>query len=144
MMKLEEFETSLKNRAERSRVQYTLNPAASAQEILDAEVRLGKLPEQVCLFYSRFNGLLISQPFLEILSLESLNKDQNGKVPFCTFGNEATLCFNTTGLNEADQWTIENYKSQYVVTLTMASFWSNKIFAWLDQRRHIWEEEKFA
>ena len=143
-MKLEEFETNLKKRAEQSQVQYVLNPAASAQQILDAEKRLGKLPRQVCLFYSHFNGLLISQPFLEIFSLEHLYKDQNGKVPFCTFGDEATLCFNTIRLNEADQWTIENYKSQYVITLSMASFWSNKIFVWLDHRRHIWEEEKFV
>jgi hypothetical protein len=142
-MKLEEFETNLNNSAEQSEVQHTLNPAATEQQILDAEKRLGKLPKQVRLFYSHFNGLLIRQPFLEILSLERLNKDQNGKVPFCTFGGEATLCFDTTKLNEAGQWTIENYKSQYVVTLTMASFWSNKIFAWLDHRRHIWEEEKF-
>ena len=25
------------------------------------------------------------------------------------------------------------------VTLTMASFWSNKVFAWVDKRRPIWE-----
>ncbi|WIG93856.1 hypothetical protein [Myxococcus sp. SDU36] len=25
------------------------------------------------------------------------------------------------------------------VALTMASFWSNKVFAWVDQRRPIWE-----
>ncbi|AEI63946.1 hypothetical protein LILAB_10175 [Corallococcus macrosporus] len=25
------------------------------------------------------------------------------------------------------------------MTLTMASFWSNKVFAWVDQRRPIWE-----
>jgi hypothetical protein len=30
------------------------------------------------------------------------------------------------------------------VTLTMASFWSNKIFGWLDRKRHIWEPEDYA
>ena len=143
-MKLEEFETNLKKRADRSQVQYTLNPGASAQQILDAEKRLGKLPKQVCLFYSHFNGLSMSQPFLRILGLECLNKDQDGKVPFCTFEDDVTLCFNTAGLNDADQWTIENYKSHYVVTLSLASFWSNKIFAWIDHRRHVWEQEKFV
>ncbi|NVJ17578.1 hypothetical protein [Myxococcus sp. AM010] len=41
---------------------------------------------------------------------------------------ERGQCLGAPGVDTGDR-----------VTLTMASFWSNKVFAWVDQRRPIWE-----
>jgi hypothetical protein len=44
--------------------------------------------------------------------------------------------------NEANEWDIINYETKYVITRTFESFFSNKVWAWLDRKRTIWKEEK--
>lgn len=143
-MRIEEFETNLKKRRERSRLQFTLNPGANPELISEAETRLGHLPDQVRLFYSQFNGLSVEAPALKIERIDNLKKDKEGRIPFCRLGQDIILSFDANEINEAGQWTIKNYETSYVVTLTMANFWSNKIFGWLDRERRIWEPEEYA
>lgn len=141
-MRIEEFETNLKKRQERNRLRFTLNTGASPELIKESESRLGRLPEQVRLFYMHYNGLSVEAPALIFYRIEELRKDKEGRIPFCRMGKDITLSFDATKINEADQWTIQDHETSYVLTLTMASFWSNKIFGWLDRERHIWEPEE--
>jgi hypothetical protein len=143
-MRLEEIETNLRKRQERSKLQFTLNPGANLELICEAETRLGHLPDQVRLFYSHFNGVSVEAPDLRIERIENLRKDKEGRIPFCRLGQDIILSFDANEINEAGQWTIKNHETSYLVTLTMASFWSNKIFGWLDRERHIWEPEDYA
>jgi hypothetical protein len=143
-MRIEDLETNLKKRQERNRLQFTLDIGASPEVINEAEAQLGGLPEQVRLFYSHFNGLSVESPALTIERIEDLRKDNEGRIPFCRLGQEIILSFDATKFNEAGQWTIQNHDTSYIVTLTMASFWSNKIFGWLDRERHIWEPEDYV
>jgi len=144
-MRLEEFESNLKRRKERKGLQYVLNPGASAELIRNAENRLGELPDQIRQFYDYFNGLSINNSTFRVLPIEELKRDKSGKIPFCTFdGGIITLSFDASIRNAANQWTIENYATSYVVTLTMASFWTNKIIGWLDRDRRIWEPEEYT
>jgi len=46
--------------------------------------------------------------------------------------------FDTSHLNNVGQWYVFFFESRYQVTLTMASFWSNKIWNWIDKNRAIW------
>jgi hypothetical protein len=143
-MRVEEFETNLWKRQEQNRLQFTLNSGANPELVNEAETRLGHLPEQVRLFYSHFNGLSVESPALTIERIEDLRKDKEGRIPFCRLGQDIILSFDANKINEAGQWTIQNHETTYVVTLTMASFWSNKIFGWLDRECHIWEPEDYA
>lgn len=143
-MRIEEFETNLKKRQGRSRLQFTLNPGANPELISEAESRLGHLPDQVRLFYSHVNGFSVEAPALKIERIENLRKDKEGTIPFCRLGQDIILSFDANEINEAGQWTIQNHETSHVVTLTMASFWSNKIFGWLDRERRIWELEDYA
>lgn len=143
-MRLEEFEANLRKRQERNRLQFILNPGANIELVSEAETNLGHLPEQVRLFYSHFNGLSVESPALRIERIEDLRKDKEGRIPFCRIGQDIILSFVANKINEAGQWSIQNHETSYVVTKTMASFWSNKIFGWLDRERHIWEPEDYA
>ena len=49
------------------------------------------------------------------------------------------LGFDLRRRNDAEQWDILNVDTGFRVTLTMASFWSNKVLAWVDKRRAVWE-----
>lgn len=86
----------------------------------------------------------VEEPPLEVLPVDRLQCDDNGRVLFAAIDETHRLCFESAQSNVAGQWTITNQETGYVVTLTMPSFWSNKVFAWLDRRRTIWEQETHA
>ena len=45
--------------------------------------------------------------------------------------------------NEAKEWDIINYNTNYLITKTLESFFVNKVWAWLDRQRTIWKEEVY-
>jgi hypothetical protein len=119
---------------------YSLAAPASDDEMLCAERRLGiSFPAQVGLFYRSFNGLRVDDPPLEVLPIERLNFASPNRVHFATLDGGRPLYFNVSRINEAGQWDIVS-ADDYRVTLSMASFWSNKIWAWVEKRRAIWQE----
>lgn len=44
-------------------------------------------------------------------------------------------------INEANEYDIINYETKYVITKTFESFFTNKVWAWIDRKRTIWKEE---
>lgn len=64
----------------------------------------------------------------------------NRYLPFARI-EKHLFCFDTQKLNKASQWDILEYHSKYLVTLTIGSFLLNKVWAWLDKGRVIWENE---
>lgn len=97
-------------------------------------------PSQVRDFYQFYNGLRVEEPHLEILSIEEIRYQKAPLLHFATVNREHQVCFDTSRINEAGQWDIVTADG-HRITLTMASFWSNKLWAWIDKRRHIWESE---
>ncbi|WP_339075315.1 SMI1/KNR4 family protein [Teredinibacter turnerae] len=102
-----------------------------------------KFPEQFRIFYLAINGLLVEDPPLRIYSLSELEKD-GSLLAFAEFNESHLLALETDKLNVAGQWTVVNKNTGFEVTLTFASFWSNKMFAWLRSRREIWEKEVYS
>jgi hypothetical protein len=119
----------------------SLNAGSSEKQILDAEIRLNiRLPEQVKLFYFHFNGLQVDNPELEILPLARLSLRFPSRLHFAVFDGKHNIYFDVSKTNEAGQWNIVS-ENDYLITLTMASFWSNKIWRWLEHRKAIWTDE---
>ena len=67
---------------------------------------------------------------------------ENRYLPFARI-EKHLFCFDTQKLNKAGQWDILEYQSKYLVTLTIGSFLLNKVWAWLDKGRAIWENESW-
>lgn len=121
---------------------YRILLPATGEQIAAAEQRLSvSFPLQVKLFYQQLNGLHVDDPPLEILPLDRLEFDSKSRLHFATLDNCHSLYFATSFLNEARQWDILAADG-YRVTLTMASFWTNKIWAWIDHRRKIWHPDE--
>lgn len=119
-----------------------INPPATIGLIEETEKRLKvEFPEQVKLFYTYYNGLSTTEPPFEILPLEKLNMDSGHKIHFATFNGLHKACFDISKINEAEQWMIVNGNTGYQITFTMASFWTNKILAWIERKRPVWEDE---
>lgn len=134
-MNIEHFIGNLSKRPIKVRV-----GAPCGREALDAaSARLGApLPEQLCSFYLHVNGLDVADPALQVLPIEELRRSGDGLIRFATLDHCHHLALDSENSNEAGQWSVVSEATGYVVTLTFASFWSNKIFAWLDKRRKIW------
>ena len=131
----------IRNLKKRGNIQTEIGLPSSCDQIKEIESKLGvNFPEQVKLFYSACNGLKTNDPALEIKPLSELVIEQ-AKIEFAVFNKQHSLSFDLSCINEAGQWDIINSKTEFKVTKTMAGFWSNKIFAWLDKGRPIWQEE---
>lgn len=121
-------------------MKYVLGAPAADEEIRKTEQRLGvSFPVQVKMFYQSFNGLKVDEPKLEVLSLEKLNFTSPNYLHFATFDGCRSVYFDISHINVAEQWNIVDEDNDHV-TLTMASFWSNRIWYWIDYRRVIWKE----
>ena len=140
-MNIEHFLSNLSKRPIEFRV-----GAPCDREALDAaSARLGSpLPEQLCSFYLHVNGLDVTDPALQVPPVQELRRSGNGLIRFATLDHRQHLALDSTRSNEAGQWSVVSEATGYVVTLTIASFWSNKIFAWLDKKREIWSPEHAA
>ncbi len=120
---------------------FKLETGASKNEIRETEMKLNlSFPAQVKLFYETYNGLMVENPSLCIHPLEKMKFTAPGKLEFAIFDEIHPVCFDVTSINHGGQWNIVAEKD-FLVTFTMASFWSNKIWAWLRNRRTMWKEE---
>jgi cell wall assembly regulator SMI1 len=117
---------------------YSLAPGATLEEIRTTEVRLGiEFPEQVASFWNAFNGLEVNDPPFKIMSLAEMNREEE-LLTFSLCDRSVRMAFDVSGRNEAGQWSILNADTNYLATLTMASFWSVHMWSWIIKRRPIW------
>ncbi len=119
---------------------YRLEGGATRNGIDETENRLElTLPKQIKLFYSHFNGISVDDPGLTIFAVETLSFDATKRLHFATFDFRHNVYFDASKINVADQWNIVG-EDNFLITHTMASFWSNKIWHWLKHRRSVWME----
>jgi cell wall assembly regulator SMI1 len=139
-MHVEDFSRRFQKVAEQRGLNYFLSAPASDEEMKRAERKLSvSFPEQVSRFYRSVNGLRVEDPRIEVLPVERLNFTSSNRLHFATLDASHSLYFDVSHLNDADQWDILA-EDDYRVTFTMASFWSNKIWHWVEERRRIWRE----
>jgi hypothetical protein len=124
----------------RKELVYRLAPGATLEEIRTTEVRLGlEFPEEVANFWKAFNGLEVSDPPFKIMSLSEMNREAD-LLTFSLFDRTVRMAFDIRGRNVADQWSIVNADTNYVATLTIASFLSVHMWSWIVKRRPIWHD----
>ena len=117
---------------------YRIAPGASAEAIGAAERRLGvTFPEQVRRFYAAFDGIEILDPPFKLYALDEF-EPEGSLLAFCRCDQVHRLAFDTGRVNEAGQWFIVNAGTGYRVTHTMASFWSIRMWSWIELGRPIW------
>lgn len=106
--------------------------------LIENELKI-KIPERIKDFYLVANGLKAINPDFDLIELGTWKVD-SGLIHFATFDNLIKIYFKTDQLNQAGEWTIFNKADNYEITLTISSFWSNKIWHWIEQDKRIWAE----
>ena len=141
-MHLEHIQHNLDKRRDADGLRAALQPGASDAEIDTAEDHIGhKFPAQVRAFYSQHNGLTVDDPPFRILPLNDLSVDDQSRMHFATAGDVNRICFDCSRLNEAEQWDIIDFRTGRRITFTMSSFWTNKMWKWIDRRLAFWRGE---
>ena len=116
---------------------YSIDKDISFDIVSKTEMRLQiKIPEKIKLFYLFLNNLKTKNPDFEIIGIEKWVLE-DGFINFAIFDNLRIVSFDTRQLNEAGEWSIVNGIIDYELTKTISSFWSNKIWKWLEWRRPI-------
>jgi hypothetical protein len=135
---------TLVNKKKQGKIDYTINFSEDNvfNEISDIEQL--QFPQSVVSFYNVVERLKINNPrFFEILPISEI-KLLNGKLLcFSIINRSEKICFDTEKLNSAGEWDIVEFKSNYVITKTLSSYISNKLWAWVERDRKIWDEEIF-
>jgi SMI1 / KNR4 family (SUKH-1) len=140
-MHLEQLPSRFSNLSRKSELKYSLGNPASEGELARAEQKLGlPFPAQVRLFYRSYNGVRVEEPHLEVLPVEQLGLSMPNRLHFATLNGSEHLYFHVSHLNEAEQWDIVAADGVRV-TLTMASFWSIRMWSWIEKKREIWKLE---
>jgi len=139
-MKIEHLKNNLQKRAVKNGIVYLLGDPVPDEIIAREAERLGVVfPKEIVIFYKYHNGIVIKGPDLQVYRIQDLKKI-DGKILFACVDGNNNLCFDILDLNLAGQWNIVSCAKGNVITHTFASFWSNKIWAWIDKRRAIWED----
>jgi len=140
-MHLEQLPSRFSNLSQSRELKYSLANPASDEDIARGEQKFGlSFPAQVRLFYRSYNGLRVEEPHLEVLSVERLSVSMPNRLHFATLNGSEHLYFDVSHSNEAEQWDIVA-ADDYRVTLTMASFWSIRMWSWIEKKRPIWQPE---
>lgn len=141
-MLLEHLQLNIDKRVNGSGLEASLVPGVSSESIALLESRLNqKLPDPVRQFYLHYNGLVVTDPLFVILPVEELFVDERSMIHFATADGVHRICFDCSQRNEANQWNIVDSATGEQITLSMASFWSNKIWKWIDWRLAFWRGE---
>lgn len=140
-MQIEHFIKRLdKIQQTRTGFKYRLGKPLQLSDIKTIEIKLGVLiPEKIKDFYMVANGLITSNPNFEIIELDLLTVEA-GLIHFATFDTVNQVFFNVAELNSAGEWSIVSKDTNYQITLTISSFWTNKIWHWIEQNHKIWRE----
>lgn len=142
-MNLIDFEKGLlKLKNKKQNFDYFINPRTDFVDFVSFEKENSLIiPEKIKEFYQIINGFETKNPLFEMLPLEKWIKNNDGFIHFATFNNCERIGFDTNRLNTANQWTIVNLANRFELTLSMSSFWSNKIWHWLKDQKKIWEDD---
>ena len=74
---------------------------------------------------------------LELLGVNDIELLENRFLKFSIINNNEIICFDTLEINSAGEWDILNYNNKFVITKTIPSFLTNKIWAWIDRDKNI-------
>ena len=145
MQYLEEFKQAINNKQIKNKISCICDwkDSGNAQVVRDL---LGvSPPDSVIELFLTINGLLISKPrHFQLLKLSDTKILEDRYLLFAIINENELICFDMSSLNAAGEWDIINHSNGNIITKTLASFLTNKIWAWVDRSRTIWKEESYT
>jgi len=135
---------ALENKQKKKQIDYLVSLSDHIGFDKITNIELKQLPQSISSFYSIIDQLNINSPrFFEILPITEMKMLNDKLLWFSNINRTEKICFNTEKLNNAGEWDIVGFKNNYIITQTLSSYICNKLWAWVERNRKIWEEEIF-
>jgi hypothetical protein len=135
-----EFKSAIKNRLKKRQI----NSLSSRVEFNIEELDF-KIPSYIQKFIKNMDSIEIrdNERAVEILTKSSISFLDKRYLQFCTMNKEIKVCFDLISINDANQCDIINYNNGFVITKSIESFLTNKVWAWIDRGRNVWDIELY-
>ena len=100
------------------------------------------VPQGISDLYCKLNSLQIINPRqFELLPIEKFRLINDRYLHFATINYTEKLGFNISQKNVAGEWDIMNINNDFLITYTLGSFLTTKIWRWINYGKEIWQEE---
>jgi uncharacterized protein YcgL (UPF0745 family) len=139
---IEDFDRAIAKKSVKKSISYVFNNKKDSSKKITEYLSNFDIPENVVQFLLLFNGLTIDKPrLLKILDFNEIKIIENQFLFFALINETEKICFDMSNLNNSNEWNIVSYESKFLITKTLSSFLTNKVWAWIERGRTIWKEE---
>lgn len=104
------------------------------------------IPQAVGFYINNYQPVIITNNdrVIELLHSSKFEMFENRYLMFAKINNIEIICFDTLNINSANEWDILNYSNKFIITKTISSFITNKVWAWIDRGRIVWDVENYS
>lgn len=100
------------------------------------------VPQGIIDLYCKVRSLEILNPYhFELLPIEQFRLMNDRYLHFATINHTEKLGFDIVQKNVAGEWDIVNIDNGFLITYTLGSFLTTKIWRWIYWGKEIWREE---
>lgn len=136
---IKDVQSALDNR--KSKIKFIISKRNFSEKQFSIDFLDLKFPQPVINFYTEIEFLKIIEPkYFEIIDLMHFEIIDNKYLFFSIVGDEK-ICFDISNINSAGEWDIICLSNNFLITKTLSSYLTNKIWAWIDRGREIWRSE---
>lgn len=140
---IKDLKNALDRRRKKEYITYSIVLSKSTSiETNSYFIKKYKLPNKIIPFYQEILSLDIDKPRkLKLLSPQEFKIIDDKYLLFSIIDNKYLIGFDMRFINEAGEWNIVNIENHFIITKTLSSYLTNKLWAWIDRNRTIWDNE---
>jgi len=141
---IKDFSRRIEKLKKTNMIESSMAYSENHDDLIIVEGKIIEFPVKISYFYNHILFLNITQPRqLEFLSIKNMSIIENRYLHFSIINFTEKICFDMLRKNDADEWDIINLSNNFIITKTIGSFLTNKVWAWIDRGREIWKEENY-
>lgn len=140
---LNDFKNALTNRLKLAKIECVFYEVKSTKEYHSFFKAI--IPLNVEQYINDFNPVIIknANKTVKLLNISDFKMIENRFLMFSKINDIELICFDTKNINTANEWNIVNYTNNFLITKTIESYITNKIWAYIDRDREIWKDEEY-
>jgi hypothetical protein len=144
MKYLNDFKNALSTRLKKGEIECTFCEETKRKEDIFIFSKV-ITPINIEQYISNYTPLVIKRKNrnIELLKISNFELIDNRFLLFSKVNSIEMICFDTNNVNSANEWDIVNYSNNYLITKTIESYLTNKVWAFIDREREFWKQEQY-
>ncbi len=137
-----DFKNALSKRIKQRKIECVFYEEVKCKEDIFLYSRI-TTPVNIEEYISNYKPVIIKKMNrnLELLKISDFELIDNRFLMFSRVNGVEMICFDTNNFNSANEWDIVNYSNNYLITKTIESYITNKIWSFIDRERTFWKQE---